>query len=72
MVNIPTGLKNFQTKVDDSDVGKLKTVPIDLKKLGDVVCKQVVENIVYNKLNMKVNNLENTIPYQHRQTKLGK
>ena len=32
-----TSLYNLKTKVDDLDVGKLKTVPIDLKKLNDVV-----------------------------------
>ena len=36
-VNIPTSLNNLKTKGDDLDVGKLKTVPIDLKKLSDVV-----------------------------------
>ena len=32
LVNIPTSLNNFETKVDDLDVGELKTVPVDLKK----------------------------------------
>ena len=31
LVNVPTGLNNLETKVDDLDVGKLKTVPVDLK-----------------------------------------
>ena len=31
LVNVPTGLNNLETKVDDLDVGKLKTVPLDLK-----------------------------------------
>ena len=30
--NVPTTLNNLKTKVDNLDVGKLKTVPIDLKK----------------------------------------
>ena len=61
LVNIPTSLNNLKTKIDDLDVGKLKTVPIDLKKLGDVVSNQVVKKTVYNKVNMKVNNLEKKI-----------
>ena len=38
LVNIPIGLNNLKTEVDDSYVGKLKTVPTDLKKLSDVLC----------------------------------
>ena len=34
---------------------------MDLKKLRDVVSKEVVKQM-YNKLNMKVNNLDNKIP----------
>ena len=44
------------------EVGKLKTVPIDLKKLRDVASKEVVKNTVYSKLNTKVINLKNKIP----------
>ena len=36
MFNVPTGLINLKTKVDDLDVDKLKTVPLGLKKLSDV------------------------------------
>ena len=42
MVNVPTGLNNLK-QVDDLDVGKLKTVPVDLKKLSDVVDNEVVK-----------------------------
>ena len=31
MVNVQTSLNNLKTKVDDLDVGKWKTVSIDLK-----------------------------------------
>ena len=31
-VNVLIGLKDLKTKVDYLDVGKLKTVPVDLKK----------------------------------------
>ena len=36
LINVPTSLNNSKTKVDDLDVGKLKTLPVDLKKLSDV------------------------------------
>ena len=36
LVSVPTSLHNFKTKVDDLDIGKLKTVVVDLKKLSDV------------------------------------
>ena len=32
---ISTSLNNLKTKIDDIDVCKLETVPIDLKKLSD-------------------------------------
>ena len=31
MVNVPTILNNLTTKVDDLDVGKVKTIPVDIK-----------------------------------------
>ena len=34
LINVPTGLNNLKTKVDDLDVGILKTVPVDLKKIN--------------------------------------
>ena len=42
MVNVLTSLNNSKTKVDELDVSKLKTVPVDLKKVRDVVDKQVL------------------------------
>ena len=32
----------MKTKKDDLDVGKLKTLPLDLKKLSDAVSKEIV------------------------------
>ena len=60
LVNVLTSLNNLNTKLDNLDVGKLKTVPIDLKKLSDVV--EVVKNTKFNTLKRKVNNLEKKIP----------
>ena len=56
--NVLTSLNNLKTKVNDLDVGKLKTVPVDSKKLSDVVDNEVVKNIKFNTLKTKVNNLE--------------
>ena len=41
-VNVATSLNNLKTKLDDLDVSKLKTVPIDLKKLSDVSDNEVL------------------------------
>ena len=46
-------MNNLKTKVDDLDVDKLKTVPINLKKLSDVVKKEVVKNRKLNMLKSK-------------------
>ena len=58
LFNVPTSLNDLQTKVGDLDVGKLKTVPVDLKKLSDVVANEVVKNTKFNTLKTKVNSLE--------------
>ena len=29
LVNVPTSLNNLKTNVDDLDLGKLKTIPVD-------------------------------------------
>ena len=43
LVGVPTSLNNLKTKINDLDVYKLKTVPLDLKKVIDVVSKQVAK-----------------------------
>ena len=48
LVNVPTSLNNLKIKVDDFYVGKLKTVPVDLRK--------------FNTPKTQVNNLEKKIP----------
>ena len=58
-------MNNLKTKVDDLDVGELKTVPIDLKQFRDAVSKEGVKKAVDNKVNTKLNNLENKIPDAH-------
>ena len=48
----------YKTKVNDLDVGKLKTVPADLKKISDVVDNETVKNTKFNTLKSKVKNLK--------------
>ena len=43
LVNVPTSLNNSKKRVDDLNFGKLKTVPVDLKKLSDIVDNEVVK-----------------------------
>ena len=61
LINISTSLNNLKRKVDGLDVAKLKTVPVDLKKLSDVVDNEVVKNTIFNTLKTNVNNLERKI-----------
>ena len=46
--NVHTSSNNSKTKVDDLNV-KLKTVPVDLKKLSDVLSKGVLKKIQQTK-----------------------
>ena len=55
-------MNNLKTKGDDLDVGKLKTVPVDLEKLRDAMDNEVIKNTKLNTLKTKVNNLEKNIP----------
>ena len=63
-MNVPVSLNNLKTKVGDLDVGKLKTVPIDLEKSSDVVDNNVVKNTKSNTLKTKVNSLEKKLLLQ--------
>ena len=58
LVNVPTSFNNVKAKVDDLDVGELKTLPINLKQLSDVVDKQIDKNAKFNTLEMEVNELD--------------
>ena len=60
--NVPRGLNNLKTKVGNLDDGKLKTVPFDLKIFFNVVNKEVLRKTKYNKLNSKVDDLEDRNP----------
>ena len=63
LINIPTSLNNLKIKVNDINVGKLKAVPLDLKKLINVVDNEVVKNTKLNRRKTKVNNLDKKIPH---------
>ena len=53
-----SSLVNLKTEVDKIDVDKLKTVPVDLAKLSDVVKNDVVKKTEYNSLKTKVDNID--------------
>ena len=48
MKNVPTNLRNLESKVDKLDADKLVPVPVDLSKLCDAVKNDVVKKDVYN------------------------
>ena len=52
-VIVPTSVNNVKTKVHDLDVGKFKTVPVDLKKSSDAVDNGGVKNTKFNTLKTK-------------------
>ena len=50
-------LASLKTEVDELDTEKLKTVPVDLSKLSNLVKNEVVKKTVYYKLVARVNNI---------------
>ena len=58
-----SNLASLKTEVDKIDTDKLKTVPIDLAKLSNMVKNDVVKKIEYNKLVTKVDNIDTTKKY---------
>ena len=55
-----SNLASLETEVDKIDADKLKTVPVDLAKLSNVVKNDVIKKIEYDKLVAKVNGIDNT------------
>ena len=55
---LKTNLNTLKNQVDKLDTDKLKTVPVDLCKLTNVVKKEVVKKTEYNKLVTKVNYID--------------
>ena len=62
LVNVPSCLNSLKFKVDVVDVGKLKTVPVDLKKSSDVVVNDVVKKTKCNNLSSELTGLKNGFP----------
>ena len=54
---LKSNLARLETEVDKIDADKLKTVPVDLAKLSNVVKNDVVKKTEYNKLVTKVDNI---------------
>ena len=55
-----TNLASLKTEVDKFDIYKLKSVPIDLSKLSNVVKNDVVKKTESDKLVGKVNDIDTT------------
>ena len=59
---VSTHLDNLKLKADGFGIAKLKPLLIYLKKLSDVVTKEIVKNAKINTLKTNVNVLEKKIP----------
>ena len=57
---LKSNLASLKTEVDKIDVEKLKSVPVDLANLSNVVKNDVVKKIEYNKLVTKVDEIDIT------------
>ena len=55
---LKTNLANLKTEVHKLDIDKLAPVPVDLSKLSNVLCNDVVKKTDYDKLKTKVNNID--------------
>ena len=55
---LKSNLAKLKSEIDNIDVGKLKTILVDLSKLSNVVNNEVVKKSVYEKLATKVNNVD--------------
>ena len=68
---LKSNLTSLKTEVDEIDADKLKTVPVDLAKLSNVVKNDVVKKTKYNKLVTKVDNI-NTANFVKKKTNMKK
>ena len=57
---LKSNLASLESEVDKIDAGKLKSLPVDLSKLGNVVNNDVVKKNVYDKLVAKINNIDSS------------
>ena len=54
---LKTNLASLKTEVDELDIDKLKPLPDDVSTLSNVVINEVVKKAIYNKLVIKVDNI---------------
>ena len=57
---LKSNLASLKNEVDKIDADKLKTLPVDLSKLSNVVKNDVIKKTEYNKLVTKVDNIDTT------------
>ena len=57
---LKSNFASLKTEVDKVDADKLKTVPVDLAQLSNVVKNYLVKKIEYNKLVTKFDNIDTT------------
>ena len=57
---LKSNLAGLKTEVDKLDIDKMKSVPIDLAKLSNVVKNYVVKKTKYDKLVNKINGIDDT------------
>ena len=58
-MNVPTSLSNSKSKVDDFDVGRWKTVSVNLKTLSDLVATEIVKSTKLDTLKRNVSRKKN-------------
>ena len=61
LVSAHFSLNALKTKVDNLDVGNLKSFSVDFKQLSVVVDREFLKNTKFNKLNTKLDKFENKI-----------
>ena len=54
------GFKGWKSEIDELDIGKLETTPVDLSKLSDVVKNEAVKKTVYDELVKNLNAIQIT------------
>ena len=58
MVNVPTSFSHLKTKVDDLGIGKSEVIPVNLKKVSEILDNEFVKNQNISTPKTKINNLE--------------
>ena len=74
---LKTNLANLKTEIDKLDIDKLAPVSVDLSKLSDVVKNDVVKKTLFDKMVVKVDNIDTSdhvlkTIYNTDKTELGK